>query len=109
MSGARQPGLPQLNVARLTIGLLGLALATACTQTSGTVLGSVINVDGDLTEVRSFTVLVEGDEMIFVPTAEGNYAYPLPHLRDHLRDGTPVKVGWERRGSQLVAISLEDA
>ena len=87
---------------------LVLLLATACAQTSGTVMGTVINVDGDLTAVQSFTLLVEGDEMVFVPTAEGVYAYPLPHLRDHLRDGTPVRVGWERRGDQLVATSLED-
>jgi hypothetical protein len=93
---------------QLRFAVLGLVVATACAQTSGTVIGTVINVDGDLTEVRSFTVLVEGDEMIFVPTAEGVYAYPLPHLRDHLRDGSPVRVGWERRGDQLVATSLED-
>ncbi|HKY48900.1 MAG TPA: hypothetical protein VJQ79_13055 [Acidimicrobiia bacterium] len=99
MRGARQ--------LRLTV--LGLLVATSCAQTSGTVIGSVINVDGDLTEVRSFTLLVEGDEMIFVPADDGVYAYPLPHLRDHLRDGTPVKVGWERRGDQLVATTLEDA
>jgi hypothetical protein len=110
MSGAGQLRLvPQLRIGqRLRIALLGLLLATACAQTSGTVIGSVINVDGDLAEVRSFTVLVEGDEMVFVPTDEGVYAYPLPHLRDHLRDGTPVKVGWERRGDQLVATTLED-
>ena len=92
----------------LRISLLVLLLATACAQTSGTVIGSVVNVDGDLTEVRSFTVLVEGDEMVFVPTDDGDYAYPLPHLRDHLRDGTPVKVGWERRDDKLVATTLED-
>ena len=94
---------------QLRIAVLVLMLATACAQTSGTVIGTVINVDGDLTAVQSFTVLVEGDEMVFVPTDDGVYAYPLPHLRDHLRDGTPVRVGWERRGDQLVATTLEDA
>ena len=98
MSGARQ----------LRIAVLGLMLATACAQTSGTVIGTVIKVDGDLTAVQSFTVLVEGDEMVFIPTADGDYAYPLPHLRDHLRDGIPVRVGWERRGDDLVATTLED-
>ncbi len=93
---------------QLRISVLGLLLATACAQTSGTVIGSVINVDGDLSEVRSFTVLVEGDEMVFVPIDDGDYAYPLPHLRAHLRDGSPVKVGWERRGDELVATTLED-
>jgi hypothetical protein len=47
--------------------------------------------------------------MVFVPIADGDYAYPLPHLRDHMRDGAPVRVGWERRGDELVATSLDDA
>ena len=91
---------------RMTI--LGLLLVAACSQTSGTVLGTVIAVDGDLTEVRSFTLLVEGDQMVFTPVPEGVYAYPLVHLREHLRDGTPVRVGWEKRGDQLAAMTVED-
>ena len=93
---------------QLKLAVLTLLVAAACSQSSGTVIGTVINVDGDLTEVQSFTVLVEGDEMVFVPAADGVYAYPLPHLRDHLRDGTPIRVDWERRGDQLVATALED-
>jgi sporulation protein YlmC with PRC-barrel domain len=83
-------------------------LATACSQSSGTVIGVVIDVNGDLEEVRSFTLLVEGDEMTFVPSSEGEYAYPLSHLRDHLRDGIPVRVGWERRDGELIAVRLDD-
>ena len=94
---------------QLKIAALGLLLATACSQTSGTIVGPVIAVDGDLTEVRSFTVLVEGDPMVFVPIAEGDYAFPLTHLREHLRDGTPVRVAWEKRADQIAAISVEDA
>jgi len=90
------------------MALLGLLLATACSQDSGIVIGTVIAVDGDLADVRSFTVLVEGDQMTFRPIAEGVYAYPISHLREHLLDGTPVRVGWERRGDQLVATTLED-
>ena len=92
----------------LTVGMLAIVMLASCSPTSGTVIGPVIGVDGDLSEVRSFTVLVEGDEMVFVPIAEGEYAYPLPHLREHLRDGAPIRVGWERRGDDLVAISIED-
>lgn len=84
-------------------------LAAACSQTSGTIVGTVIAVDGDLTEVRSFTVLVEGDQMVFVPIAEGAYDFPLSHLREHLRDGTPIRVGWEKRGDRLAATTVEDA
>lgn len=96
------------SVRQLRVAIFGLLLAAACTQTAGTVIGPVIAVDGDLIEVRSFTILVEGDEMTFLPIADGVYAYPLPHLREHLRDGAPIRVGWERRGEQLVAISLDD-
>jgi hypothetical protein len=72
------------------------------------VIGVVVAVDGDLSEVRSFTLLVEGDELIFVPTDYGDYAYPLSHLRDHLRDGVPVSVKWERRDGQRVALAVDD-
>jgi hypothetical protein len=89
--------------------MLATALvAAACNQSSGTMMGVVIDVDGDLEEVRSFTLLVEGDEMTFVPSLEGEYDYPLSHLRDHLRDGVPIRVGWERRDGQLVALTLDD-
>ena len=94
---------------QLKMAALGLLLATACSQTSGTIVGTVIAVDGDLTEVRSFTVLVEGDQMVFVPVPEGAYDFPLSHLREHLRDGTPIRVGWEKRGDGLAATSVEDA
>ena len=88
---------------------LAFLLAAACSQTSGAIVGTVIALDGDLTEVRSFTVLVEGDQMVFVPIADGAYAFPLTHLREHLRDGAPVRVGWEKRGEQFAATSVEDA
>ncbi len=109
MSNARPSMVAHFKITHISIKLLVLALTLgACSQASGTVIGPVINVEGDLTEVRSFTVLVEGEEMVFVPTADGEYAYPLPHLRVHLLDGTPVRVGWERRGDQLLATTLED-
>jgi len=88
--------------------LVAALLATACSQGSGTVLGVVIDVNGDLEEVRSFTLLVEGDEMTFFPVSDGDYPYPLSHLRDHLRDGVPVRVAWERRDGELVALKLDD-
>ena len=91
---------------RLTVGVLAVLILAACSPTSGTVIGPVVNVDGDLTEVHSFTVLVEGEEMVFI--TEGDYGFPLPHLREHLREGAPIRVGWERRGDDLVAISIED-
>ena len=92
----------------MRLGLAALAMVAACTQSTGTMVGIVVAVEGDLTAVASFSVLVEGDTFEFIPVEGGEYAFPLPHLREHLRDGTPVRVGWEQRGDDLAAISLED-
>lgn len=85
-----------------------LLLVTACAQTSGTVRGVVVGVEGDLSEVSSFTLLVEGEEMVFLPVGDGDYAFPLQHLRDHRRSGEPVLVGWEKRDEARYALSLAD-
>jgi archaellum component FlaF (FlaF/FlaG flagellin family) len=87
--------------------LAGLLLV-ACSGSSGTVTGIVIDVAGDLTNVSAFTVLVEGEEMTFVPAEDGEYAFPLSHLREHLREQGPIRVGWERRQGGLVALRVED-
>ena len=76
--------------------------------TSGTVRGTVISVEGDLTEVISFAVLVEGEEMLFLPIEDGDYAFPLPHLGDHQRSGALVLVGWELRDEIRYAVSVAD-
>jgi hypothetical protein len=92
----------------MRLGLAALAMVAACTQSGGTMVGIVVAVEGDLNAVTSFTVLVEGDTFEFIPVPGGDYAFPLPHLREHLRDSSPVRVGWEQRGEDLAAISLED-
>ena len=89
------------------LAFLGLLVA-ACSATSGTASGLVVAVDGSLTVVEAFTVLVEGEEMIFLPVEDGDYAFPLPHLREHQRVGEPVFVGWESRNDVVYALSLED-
>ena len=89
--------------------LLALSLLIACAQDSGTVIGVVTQVDGDLSKVRTFTLLVEGDSMTFTPAAGGNFDFPLTHLREHLRDGSPVRVSWERDGDRNVAVAVGDA
>ena len=53
-------------------------------------------------------VLVEGSELEFTPTADGEYDFPLSHLREHQRTGEPVLVGWEIVGSVRYALSLAD-
>jgi hypothetical protein len=87
---------------------IALFLVAACSQNSGTVQGVVTAVDGDLSSVETFTLLVEGDSMTFVPASDGDFEYPLTHLRDHLRDGTPIRVSWERDGDRLLATMVSD-
>ena len=69
--------------------------------------GVVTSVDGTLEDVTSFVVLVEGSELEFTPTGDGEYDFPLSHLREHQRTGEPVLVG-EMVGSVRYALSLAD-
>ena len=106
MGGTRvhAPGI----VLRTTAVMVMTVALIACDQTSGTARGVVTAVDGSLEDVTSFMVLVEGSELEFTPTAEGDYDFPLSHLREHQRTGEPVLVGWEIVGSVRYALSLAD-
>ncbi|CAN5201454.1 hypothetical protein BH18ACT5_BH18ACT5_09900 [soil metagenome] len=88
--------------------LAALLLLVACSQNSGTVLGVVTEVEGDLSAVQRFAVLVEGETMTFVPAEEGEFDYPLTRLREHLRDGSPIRVTWERDGDRNLAVAVGD-
>lgn len=83
-------------------------LLMSCGPGGGKVTGLVIDMEGDLTQVERFTVLAEGVEYTFVPTADGEYTFALPHLREHLRSSEPVTVGYVERDGVLQAISVSD-
>lgn len=85
-----------------------LVVAASCTATSGTVRGLVLDVEGTLTEVTAFTLLVEGERLRFLPLDDGDYAFPLPHLQEHRRTGEPVLVGWELKAGNRLAVTLDD-
>ena len=90
-------------------GAIVAALAlVACSQTTGTARGIVIDVVGGIDDVTSYVVLVEGDPLEFTPSPEGDYDFPLAHLREHQRTGEPVLVGWEMVGSVRYALTLAD-
>lgn len=94
---------------RLLAALLLLTVVlAACTQTSGSVRGVVTSVEGDLDEVVAFTALVEGSELRFVAVDDGEYDFPLSHLREHQRTGEPVLVDWELVGTVRYALGLAD-
>lgn len=90
------------------IGAATLVLLVACSSTSGTVRGPVTSVEGDLSEVNAFSVLVDGDEWRFLPVEDGDYAFPLQHLGEHRRNGDLVLIGWELRDDVRYALSVED-
>ncbi len=71
--------------------------------------GLVVDVDGDLTTVRSFTVQTPEGPLTFVPDPNGDFAFPLPHLGAHLRSGDPVRVAYEERDDVLIAVAVDDA
>ena len=94
--------------------LIGLIAAAALVlallpSESGQLTGIVIAVDGDLTTVGTFEVLSDGDRFVFEPSPDGDFAFPLSHLRDHLRSGEPVAVEYERVDGVLLAMRVSDA
>jgi hypothetical protein len=93
----------------LATALVGVIAAGCGSAEQGTVEGLVTSVDGDLTTVERFSVLAEGEPREFVPAADGEFAFPLPHLGEHLRSGDPVVVFWERREGTDYAVRLDDA
>lgn len=88
-------------------------LFSACSGSSpdsGTVSGIVTDVEGELNDVEAFTVLAEDEQRYtFRLHPEAEFAFPPGHLRDHLRSGDPVRVGWEESGGERLAVSLDDA
>lgn len=85
-----------------------LALVAACAAGGGTVTGVVVEIEGDLERVESFTVVSEGDSYVFIPAPDGEFEFPLPHLRDHLRTADPVRVEYRETETGLETVAVSD-
>ncbi len=75
-------------------------------------VGVVLEVDGDLTTVESFTLLTEdGTQVRFFPAPEVTFdGGPLSHLTSHVVSGDPVRVFYEKApDGRFVATAVEDA
>jgi hypothetical protein len=100
---------------RVLIGVIALAagalafVAASGGEDSGQLIGIVVAVDGDLTRVESFELLADGDRTRFEPWADGEFDFPLPHLRDHMRTGDPVVIEFERMDGVMMATRISDA
>jgi len=68
----------------------------SCASAQETVTGIVVEVEGDLTTVSRFVlVLPDGTRPEFVPSPGILFhdRAPISHLQDHLRSGAPVELG----------------
>lgn len=85
-------------------------LLAACAS-GASVTGVVVDMDGDLTSVRSFVLrTADAEELTFVPAPGLEFdGAPLSHLRDHLRAGDTIRVDFEDDGGVLVAVRVTDA
>jgi hypothetical protein len=92
---------------RARAAILAVLLA-ACSGGQGTVTGLVVEVEGDLEVVTSFTVNAGGIEYRFVPIPGVVYEFPLPHLREHLREAAPVTVDYRDDDGILEALAITD-
>lgn len=89
--------------------LAAIGLATRSGDGTGEVRGLVTAVNGTLTDVASFDLVARGQTFTFVPAEGGDFDFPLPHLRDHLRGGETVVVTYATGESGvLLATSLSD-
>jgi hypothetical protein len=87
-----------------------LILGACSSSSSSTVRGVVIEVNGDLTTVESFTLRANGGEVIeLVPAEDGTFTFPLSHLQEHRASLTPVAVEIEERNGVNVAVWIGDA
>lgn len=89
--------------------LTAVLLAACGSADQGTVEGLVVDVQGDLSAVTEFSVLAEEGTVVFVPAEDGDFAFPLPHLREHIISGVPVVVFWEDHDGQKIAVFVDDA
>ena len=75
--------------------------------------GVVVDVDGSLADVRSFTIRTgDGADLTFSARDGVRFhgAGPLGHLRSHLTTGEPVEVSYETlTDGSLEAVEVRDA
>lgn len=99
---------------------LALTLAAACGESEAdrggsgggreTVRGVVLEVEGGLTSVDSFVLRTdEGEVLEVIPSPDGDFRFPLPHLHDHLRNSEPILVELDRSTDPPRAAAIQDA
>ncbi|NNF63976.1 MAG: hypothetical protein HKN07_06920 [Acidimicrobiia bacterium] len=95
---------------RLAALALAALLAVGCSGGLESVRGTLIEVDGDLVAVKSFTIRSTGGETLMFEPSDGLLfgTGPLTHLSDHLRSGEPIDVTYKTEGDRLIATAVAD-
>lgn len=87
-------------------------VVSACgtSENGTTVVGVVVDYQGDLVSVDSFTIRIgSGEEIKLRPADDGDFAFPLPHLREHMTTADPIEVSFMEEDGEVVATSVTDA
>lgn len=106
--GALAGGLLIRRTTVATMAAVAMLVSACSTPTPNQVTGIVTEIDGDLTTVISFEVFADGRTWRFEPAPDGDFAFPLPHLRDHLRAGDPIVVTYIDDTDPLMATAISD-
>lgn len=100
-------------VRTVVVGAILLAAACSGGAEQGTVTGIVVDLNGDITSVSTFVLrLPDGSDRTITPAPGVRFHddAAIGHLRDHLRNGTPIRVEYEvLDDGSWVARSVEDA
>ncbi len=73
-------------------------------------VGVITEVDGDGSDVRSFTLETEDHGTFEVFIADDvDYGFHLGHLREHEATGDPVRCTLEEREGEAYALDIADA
>lgn len=96
----------------LLVVLAAVVVASCAPRAENELVGIVVEVDGDLTETRSFTVVdADGTRWVLVPVDGLLFedGAPLSHLTEHVRTGQSVRVRYETdEAGQIRAVIIDD-
>ncbi len=71
--------------------------------------GSIVSIDGDGSDVRSFSLASDGEEYEIFIAPDVDYGFDLAHLHAHEAAGDPVHCLLEERDDRLYALTIDDA
>jgi hypothetical protein len=100
----------RLGALLVAVGLVAAGCGGEEVPEGASLQGVVVDIEGDLTEVTSFTVVdASGERFTFLPSAGLTFeGEPLSHLSAHVTSGEPVLVGYEEGDGTLIATSVRD-